>query len=76
MSIVIILSPTYEALVYFIIIILSTGATNVLETTPAIAPNVRFNVLDYASAIFLVVLLWGYVWVLLNYLKKLIGIKM
>ena len=52
MSIVIILSPTYEALVYFIIIILSTGATNVLETTPAIAPNVRFNVLDYASAIF------------------------
>lgn len=31
--------------------ILSTGATNVLETTPAMAPNVRFKVLDYASVI-------------------------
>jgi len=58
MSIVTILSPTYEALVYFIIIILSTGATKVLETTPAMAPNVRFKVLDYVSVIRFVVLLW------------------
>jgi len=58
MSIVTILSPTYEALVYFIIIILSTGATNVLEITPAMAPNVRFKVLDYVSVIRFVVLLW------------------